>query len=513
MNDVTHARSTSSPPFAQLRLDSKRIITEYCSKFGEWFPGITDEVIGSPFDRCLSRNDRAGKSDYLAKLAGYRSGFLDAFVVLHIGPHERFCRIRMQREPCRSWQVYLEALEPDDPVRFLLKARENQIAIMRSASVGTAFLDEEQRIHDYNQKFYEICDFRTKHGVALSEASIMGRTIPQISSKELAPLHAALANEIPRERNFDGRIRLGNRTLHFILSPTFLALNLVGGYVLTVEDLTDIEELTRLRLENARSLGQAEIATSMLHNVGNVLNSLTVSREMLSQQSQDESLDFLEQVIDRLASENPLEFLQTPQGQKLVPCLAAIASKLRKQSDDFCEELHQMGEHIRHIQAIISKQQRYAKKVELIERCLPDQLLDDALTIAIPNPGEAGIEVSRSCTVDSEYPLDRHRVTEILVNLLKNASEAFTPDQSDRTIQLATHLDQEQLVFSVRDSGGGIAQEHQAQLFQHGFTTKEQGHGFGLHSCGCIAIEMGAELTGTSEGLGQGSHFQLRIPV
>ncbi|HEX5747505.1 MAG TPA: ATP-binding protein [Archangium sp.] len=66
--------------------------------------------------------------------------------------------------------------------------------------------------------------------------------------------------------------------------------------------------------------------------------------------------------------------------------------------------------------------------------------------------------------------------------------------------------------IQVHDNGMGIAPEMLTRIFQYGFTTREEGHGFGLHSSALAAQELGGSLTVHSEGPGHGATFTLELP-
>jgi two-component system, LuxR family, sensor kinase FixL len=69
------------------------------------------------------------------------------------------------------------------------------------------------------------------------------------------------------------------------------------------------------------------------------------------------------------------------------------------------------------------------------------------------------------------------------------------------------------LRITVADNGVGVAPESFSRLFTQGFTTKKEGHGFGLHSSALAAEEMGGTLTCVSEGPGRGAAFTLELPL
>jgi two-component system sensor kinase FixL len=111
--------------------------------------------------------------------------------------------------------------------------------------------------------------------------------------------------------------------------------------------------------------------------------------------------------------------------------------------------------------------------------------------------------------------LDRHKIAQVLVNLVTNAVDAVQGNAAgERTVVVhCVRGSDERLRFEVRDNGCGIAPEHRVGVFSHGFTTKPQGHGFGLHYSACAAIEMDGTLTCESEGVGLGALFVLDLPL
>jgi two-component system NtrC family sensor kinase len=142
-------------------------------------------------------------------------------------------------------------------------------------------------------------------------------------------------------------------------------------------------------------------------------------------------------------------------------------------------------------------------------------LLEDALRM------NSGALTRHHVTVVKEYSDvprvmgDKHRLLLILINLISNAKYAMS-DLSDRPRQMTLGVkvvDNKTLQVSVKDEGEGIAPENMTRIFAHGFTTRKEGHGFGLHSCALAAIEMNGHLCAYSDGPGKGALFTLQIPL
>ncbi|CAD5199552.1 ATP-binding protein [Pseudomonas sp. FEN] len=268
----------------------------------------------------------------------------------------------------------------------------------------------------------------------------------------------------------------------------------------------------------SRQAGMAEIATNVLHNIGNVLNSVNVSADMISSQVRASKVPGLTKVAHMMNEHvhDLSDFLTRDQKGKMLPeYLLRLAEVVTAEQQGIVEELEQLTKGINHIKTIVAAQQSYAVAVSVVETVPVLELIDDALRMS------AGLLAQHEVTVIKEIadlpllPLDRHRILQILLNLIRNARQALG-DVVDRrpSITLGAALaDGPVLRITVADNGDGITPENLARVFSHGFTTRKNGHGFGLHSCALAAQEMGGSLTVHSGGAGQGATFTLDIPV
>jgi signal transduction histidine kinase len=268
----------------------------------------------------------------------------------------------------------------------------------------------------------------------------------------------------------------------------------------------------------SRQAGMAEIATTVLHNVGNVLNSVNVSAELVSSQMRSSKAQGLGKVA-KLMNEHVhdlSDFLTSDHKGKMLPdYLLKLAQVVTEEQQGIIEELGQLIKGIDHIKTIVAAQQSYAVAVSIVETVPVPELIDDALRMSAGSRARQEVTVLKDIADLPLLPLDRHRVLLILVNLIRNARQALDGviDRSPCLAFSASLADGAALRITVADNGKGIAPEHMARLFSHGFTTRKDGHGFGLHSCALAAQEMGGSLTVRSDGVGQGAMFILDIPV
>jgi C4-dicarboxylate-specific signal transduction histidine kinase len=211
------------------------------------------------------------------------------------------------------------------------------------------------------------------------------------------------------------------------------------------------------------------------------------------------------------------EFLTVdPKGKLLPDYICKVADELADEQDEAISEMGCVGQHIEHIKEIVAMQQTYAKVSGAFETLSATEMVDEAVQMNVAGFERHLIRVIRE--TDANLPLvcaERHKVLQIVINLLRNAKHAMDKQNAeDRKLVIrVTLLTPERVGIAICDNGVGIAPENMLKIFNHGFTTKEDGHGFGLHSGANAAKEMGGRLTAQSKGLGQGATFTLELPV
>jgi PAS domain S-box-containing protein len=299
-------------------------------------------------------------------------------------------------------------------------------------------------------------------------------------------------------------------------------------YVASLRDVTERkraeaerEELNARLVSASRHAGMAEVATGVLHNVGNVLNSVNVSANVVATKLRDSELSSLTKVVGMIREhkQDLSSFLTCDDRGKLIPeFIADLSDCLDQEHRAMLAEVSTLAQGVEHIKQIVMAQQSLARHgSEVNAPSDPRKLVESALTMQGGSLEREGIEVERrfdgcpdSCAIDA------HKVLQILVNLVTNARQAVRSNADDQprriTLVVAT-TEQGTLRFQVIDTGAGIAPEHLTRIFSHGFTTKSDGHGFGLHSAANAATEMGGSLRATSEGRGRGATFTLEVPL
>jgi PAS domain S-box-containing protein len=292
-----------------------------------------------------------------------------------------------------------------------------------------------------------------------------------------------------------------------------------------VTDITDQRraqaalDLAQRQLRDAsRRAGMAEIATNVLHDVGNILNSVTVSAGLLRHTLQQSRSQGLRRAVD-LMREHEADLgaflLDDEKGRLLPRYLRALDTRLQQEQQDMVRELENLTRSIDHIRDVITTQQSLAGRPVLLETGSVRELVEDALRINDEALTRDQVTVLREFAPVPLLRLDRGRVLQILVNLVGNARDAVAAmPVAARRLRVQVQASGEgRLRLSIVDDGEGIPKENLPQLFVHGFTTRSQGHGFGLHSCALAAAQMGGTLTAHSDGPGRGATFTLELPL
>jgi two-component system, NtrC family, sensor kinase len=272
----------------------------------------------------------------------------------------------------------------------------------------------------------------------------------------------------------------------------------------------------------ARRAGMAEIATNVLHNVGNVLNSVNISADVVSSQvraSKSPGLTRAVQLMNEHAADLGDFLTRDPKGKLLPDYLSKLAEALAVEQTGMMAELEQLTNSVEHIKDIVATQQSYAGGAgSVVAPVQIRELVEDALRMNASALTRHEVTVVKELAEVPPLPLDRHRVLQILINLISNAKQAMSGvgGQSNRMTLRVGETDLATgrcLRISVEDDGEGIPADNMTRIFVHGFTTRVNGHGFGLHSCALAAREMGGRLTAHSDGPGLGAIFTLELPV
>jgi PAS domain S-box-containing protein len=314
---------------------------------------------------------------------------------------------------------------------------------------------------------------------------------------------------------------------HWLLTSKLPLRNQSGeivGLVGISRDISSLKEaeqkmdsLHRELLQASRSAGMAEVATGVLHNVGNVLNSVNVSAGFVAERFRTSKVDSVSKLARLLREQgaNLVHFLtEDDRGRKIPAYIDQLAEHLEQERVEVDKELKGLILNVDHIKEIVAMQQNYARISGVVETVELSELVEDAFKIHGVAYARHGITVERDYEKVPTMSVDKHTVLQILVNLLQNAKYAC--DASNRPDKRVTvrvkAAGQDRVLVELADNGVGIAPENLTRIFSQGFTTRKGGHGFGLHSGALGAKQLGGSLTVHSGGLGHGATFILELP-
>jgi signal transduction histidine kinase len=290
--------------------------------------------------------------------------------------------------------------------------------------------------------------------------------------------------------------------------------------------------LTRLRLaasleqlrhtqaelvEASRQAGRADVATELLHSVGNVLNSVNVSATLVGDivgRSKTNNLSKVVAILTQHRDDLGPFLRDDPRGQKLPDYFTQLVQVVERDNATVKTELETLTRHVDRIKVLVASQQSRARPSDVVETFDVDDLLDDAIRLSAAVHGNHGIDVVRRFDKLPPATLDRHKALQILLILLGNARDAVMARPSgERRITLHTRRTASgELEIAVEDNGCGIDIVNLDRIFGLGFTTKPTAHGLGLHYGACAARELRGRLSAHSDGLGTGAAFLLALP-
>jgi PAS domain S-box-containing protein len=399
-------------------------------------------------------------------------------------------------------------------------------SIIESAQDIFINMDAEGRIRDWNRQAETVFGW--------PRAEVMGRLLHEII---IPPEHRDHHVQGLRHLQATGEGSLLNRHVElralrrngeeFPVEMTMWALpaGAETSYNAFLRDITErkraqaeLENIHKQLVDASRQAGMAEIATNVLHNVGNILNSVNVSAALVGETLRSSRSRSLAQAV-RMMDEHAGDlggFLATDPKGKLIPAyLAQVTQALAQEQQRMAAELTHLMHSVDHIKGVVATQQSYAGGVNFVEPVQVCELAEDALRMNGGALARNGITVVKQFAAVPVVRLDRARVLQILVNLISNASHAVSnaPGKDHEITLTVDAVDGSSLRVSVRDEGEGIPAQNLTRIFAHGFTTRKSGHGFGLHSCALAARQMGGTLTAHSDGPGRGATFTLELPI
>lgn len=268
-------------------------------------------------------------------------------------------------------------------------------------------------------------------------------------------------------------------------------------------------------VEQAHRSGMAEIASGILHNVSNILNSISVSIHIIKELIHGAPIESLVKA-NRMLEEN-INHLDSflgddPKGKRLTQFYIKLGESFSDLQTRLLENIYRLAEKINLINEIVTAQQNYTGIRSTLEELDVIPIIEDALKMNMPSLEKCHIKLIRNYNNPIRAFIQRTKLFHVLINLITNAKDAMmeVPESKRKlTITITKVGDEKQIRIS--DTGHGIAPDLLESIFAYGYTTKKDGHGFGLHSCANYMTEMEGKIWAESEGPGKGATFVLNF--
>jgi PAS domain S-box-containing protein len=280
-----------------------------------------------------------------------------------------------------------------------------------------------------------------------------------------------------------------------------------------------LEQAQNQLLDAAHKSGMADMATGVLHNIGNILNSVNLAGEEISKivkHSKIEGLSMANKMLVEHQNELSDFLLHDKKGKRLPEYYIKVGTALVDEHKRIEKEADSLNEKTKMMKDVIRTQQLYASAGFFSEALDIHTLINDAITVQKASLDKWGVRIEKRLGAIPSCMVQKSKLLQVLTNLVKNAKEAMAENDiynKPKHLMIETGQQNDGSVFvKILDNGCGIEQEHLTQIFGHGFTLKQNGHGFGLHTCANAVKEMGGTITASSQGLQQGACFYLSLP-
>ncbi|MBN2348599.1 MAG: PAS domain S-box protein [Bacteroidales bacterium] len=393
--------------------------------------------------------------------------------------------------------------------------------IISTMNDALLLLDNNNKIVHTNKAFQQI--FGTKNTL------IAGKTIDTLQTvdKDFAKSVNLLINKEELKNKMFTIKSPSNEILHinFSNSQLYDDTGKTIGNVCVISDVTELigaqkelEVQHKLMLKMAHHAGMSEIATDVIHNIGNILNTITISIENMNAIIYNSKITGLKKATSLLEQNrsSSLDFKKNKNCELLMDYFIKLDPELEKEQKQLLTESKLLLEKVNLIKEVIDTQQEYATARDFIESVNITSLVDEVIHIHENNFIRANIAVRKSVLINENLNIEapKSKLVNVLLNVIKNAYDTLLEKQGERFIDIQINsTNNERIIIKISDNGKGISEEILKNIFNYGFTTKPNGHGFGLHFCANVLKEMDGSIHVESKGPGKGSSFIITLPV
>lgn len=358
-------------------------------------------------------------------------------------------------------------------------------------------------------------------------------TMLALIHEEDKPVAMAFLNDMLNEGKnveFEMRMRGFNndiyRWYHIIAHPSDPHVNKrpilkISGIAIDITSLKEANEklysLQQKFLISAREAGMADIATNVLHNVENILNSINVSIVSIHEQLNNSIINDLQEVSRLLKQHKKTiaDYISKDKNGKYIPeFISKIYEKLNSEKIIITNETKSLEVNLSHIRDIITLEQSLSTKMGLTEKTDIPELIKDVLMLTKTRYQATKIQIVTDFSPIKTVIIDREKLFYVLTSLVINAIDSVL-ESNNHNKKIILRLKQKNdrcFMIQINDTGVGIKHENLKKIFSYEFTTKTRGHGFGLHTSVNYIEELSGSISAESEGENKGATFTLVLP-
>lgn len=398
------------------------------------------------------------------------------------------------------------------------RAEEEIRQIFNTAGDGMRVVDRDHRIIEVNEQYL------TMSGLPRNE--VIGHQCQEFSACDETRCDSDECTfqqmvDLPRRMEHDFILKAKTGSIPCIVTsvPYYGRDGKVIGMIQNFKDIRDRLRAEEAGAQEAEQRGRALMAGSVLHDIGNAVTGIgTLAVKHIGDSGWPEIQSM--SMLRKMFNEQP-EALEHVFGRekltKLQAFLAKLEQSLIERKNIILETSRKMAGMVSHINDVLSLQRIYAGGSKVLpSRVLLKQLAEDAVAMLSASLQKREIKVVFKVDPDvREISVDKTRIIQVLINLLKNATESFdiAGRTDDRRIEIAIRQKSDQQIMEITDNAAGFDPAHAGNFFENGFSTKNRGSGIGLYQCASIIKSHGGNIELSSAGTEQGATAKITLPL